>query len=96
MFTNAQVAAMLTGIDARLRSIEALAQAPAPVVGAPVTPAASSPVGSAPALVVPERDAKAVRFDCSKHADHKAGKGFTANGVAAHRTWCDGTITQRA
>lgn len=98
MFTNAQVMGTLQAIDARLARIEALA-AGTPAVGAPVTPAASSPVvlaEPAQALSVPERDAKSLRFDCSKHADHKGGKGFTANGIAAHRAWCDGTVTQRA
>jgi len=81
MYTNAQVAALVQSVDARLARVEAaLAGAPAQVAA----PVATTPVA------IPARDARTSKVACSKHLDHKDGKGFSRAGIVAHRTWCDG------
>ena len=80
MYTNAQVIAMLQQvIDAQ--------RGASPAVGQPVVAQAAAPVVAAE----PERKVKAVKYVCSLHADHKGGKGFTANGRAFHEARCAGT-----
>ena len=82
-YTNAQVMDMLKQIDARLARVER-AQAPQ---GAPVTQAAASPLVIADKAVAGKA---APRTLCTLHREHKDGKGFTPNGLAAHRVWCKG------
>jgi len=85
-FTVAQVHTLVARVDARLSALEAKVDALAPAaVSAPASAQAAAPVA------MPERAVKAPHFACSAHAEHKGGKGFTANGRVAHATWCAGT-----
>jgi len=84
VYTNAQVAAILAGLNARLDALEG-ARVPTSV---PAQPSVSAPV------VIPERTAKASRWACSLHPDHKGRGWFTANGIAYHRANCPGTVTE--
>lgn len=84
-YTNAQVATILKGIEGRLAALDARVAALTPVAAS--TPA-QAPAASAP-IVIPDRQAaKVARVMCAKHPEHV--KGYTPNGLAAHRTWCPG------
>ena len=82
MYTNAQVASLVTALDARIARVEAIL-----VAGAPATAQASAPVvAAATALETPSPKQHAV---CAKN-----GKTFTVtpagapSGTGFHDTWC--------
>ena len=87
MYTNAQVIDVLRSIDARLARLESRPVTSTPT-GAPVTPAAASP------LVIPERDAKVERLAllCVGHGQPGASKACarefgSAENLAKHNAW---------
>jgi len=84
MYTNAQVAALVTTLDARIARIEAAIVA----TGAPASAQASAPV--VPATAALEAKTAKVKARCATH-----DKTFTVTsagaptGTAFHATWCD-------
>ena len=86
MFTNAQVAALVTTLDARIARIEA-----ALVAGAPASPAASAPTRSASEALTDPKPTKA-RATCKREGHDKVFTVTSAGaptGTAFHATWCD-------
>jgi hypothetical protein len=88
VYTNEQVAILVKRLDAK---IDALLAGGHTIVGAPV-----GPITIASPVTIPDKGERTPKYACSKHADHKGGKGFTANGRADHAKWCDGTWSEIA
>ena len=92
MYTNAQMAALVIGLNATLVALTQ--QVAALSAGTPVAVAAPATIVAAQPIVIPAKGTKAARYACSEHADHKDGKGFSANGIAYHRAnGCAGVTT---
>lgn len=54
-------------------------------------PAPADAPADAPAQDAPASTGRKPRYSCDKHADHGT---YSANGIASHRAWCAGNVTQ--
>jgi hypothetical protein len=106
VYTNAQVAGIVAQMGAKIDALTSLvdallvefeASSPLAKMGYPTiaTPAGAVTVAAAAQpITIPAKNAKAARYACSLHAEHKDGKGFSANGIAYHRAnGCAGVTT---